>query len=241
MPRCPGAGRGGAGGAAVLLLDVLHPQDTLRVQGGVLRSVMAKYTRFIQEMWIRYCSFIPYSRYYYIPGGDQDESVNSIVYNTYYQWVPLYLIFMAFVFYLPRMFWLSMEGGLMKFLCKGTTTRCRRSSLIFHCLGQTSNVISRRNIEDADEKRVKLIRFFTKNIHNKYEVRPSSSTVGQIDICLQIQHLLRRVRVLRVPQLRPGVPPHPPHSSLPPLPLRGLRVSGEIVDCALQSAITTYR
>ena len=125
-------------------------------------------------MWIRYCTFIPFSRYYYIPGGDQDESVNSIVYNTYYQWVPLYLIFMAFVFYLPRMFWLSMEGGLMKFLCKGTTTRCRRSFLIFHCLGQTSNVISRRNIEDADEKRVKLIRFFTKNIHNKYEVRPSS-------------------------------------------------------------------
>ena len=87
---------------------------------------------------------------------------------------------------------------------------------------------------------MKLIRFFTKNIHNKYEVRPSSSTVGQIDICLQIQHLLRRVRVLRVPQLRPGVPPHPPHSSLPPLPLRGLRVSGEIVDCALQT-LHVYR
>ena len=50
MPRCPGAGRGGAGGAAVLLLDVLHPQDTLRVQGGVLRSAMAIYTRFIQEI-----------------------------------------------------------------------------------------------------------------------------------------------------------------------------------------------
>ena len=166
--------------------------------------------------------------------------MNSIVYNSYYQWVPLYLIFMAFVFYLPRMFWLSMEGGLMKFLCKGTTTRCRRSFLIFHCLGQTSNVISRRNIEDADEKRVKLIRFFTKNIHNKYEVRPSSLTVGQIDVCLQIQHLLRRVRVLRVPQLRPGVPPHPPHSPLPPLPLCGLRVSGEIVDCALQSATRPY-
>ena len=62
-----------------------------------------------------------------------------MVYNTYYQeikykqnlifitlsfqWVPLYLIFMAFLFYLPRMFWLNIEGGLMKFLCKGTTTR----------------------------------------------------------------------------------------------------------------------
>ena len=55
--------------------------------------------------------------------GDQDTSSNTIVYNTYYQWVPLYLIFMAFLFYLPRMFWLNIEGGLMKFLCKGTTTR----------------------------------------------------------------------------------------------------------------------
>ena len=75
-------------------------------------------------MWIDQILYFREFRYYYIPGGDQDESVNSIVYNSYYQWVPLYLIFMAFVFYLPRMFWLSMEGGLMKFLCKGTTTRC---------------------------------------------------------------------------------------------------------------------
>ena len=57
--------------------------------------------------------------------GDSGEvdTRSSIVYNTYYQWVPLYLIFIAFLFYLPRMFWLSMEGGIMKFLCKGTTTR----------------------------------------------------------------------------------------------------------------------
>ena len=91
------------------------------------------YTRDVDQILYFYSLFRE-SRFYYIPGGDQDESVNSIVYNTYYQWVPLYLIFMAFVFYLPRMFWLSMEGGLMKFLCKGTTTRCRRSFLIFHCL-----------------------------------------------------------------------------------------------------------
>lgn len=37
----------------------------------------------------------------------------------------------------------------MKFLCKGTTTR---------------------NVEDADEKKEKLIRFFKKNIHNKYNI-----------------------------------------------------------------------
>ena len=59
----------------------------------------------------------------YFLGGDEESRSNTMVYNTYYQWVPLYLIFMAFLFYLPRMFWLNIEGGLMKFLCKGTTTR----------------------------------------------------------------------------------------------------------------------
>ena len=53
---------------------------------------------------------------------------------------------LAVVFYLPRMLWLSMEGGLMKFFGKGTTTRF---------------------IEDQDEKREKLVKFFCRNIHNK--------------------------------------------------------------------------
>ena len=40
------------------------------------------------------------------------------------QWVPLYLLGLAILFYLPRMFWLMVEGGLMKFFGQGTTTRC---------------------------------------------------------------------------------------------------------------------
>ena len=73
----------------------------------------------------------------------------SIVYNSYYQWVPLYLVVLAFLFYLPRMFWLIMEGGLMEFFGKGTTTRF---------------------IEDQEEKRDTLVAFFRKNIHNKYNI-----------------------------------------------------------------------
>ena len=61
--------------------------------------------------------------------------------------MPLYLIFLAVIFYMPRCFWLMMEGGLMKFFGKGTTTRF---------------------IEDQDEKREKLVQFFCRNIHNKY-------------------------------------------------------------------------
>jgi len=82
-------------------------------------------------------------------GGDQDMQTTTIVYNSYYQWVPLYLIFMAVIFYLPRMFWIMMEGGLMKFFGKGTTTRF---------------------IEDQEEKKDKLVQFFCKNIHNKYNI-----------------------------------------------------------------------
>ena len=43
---------------------------------------------------------------------------------------------LAVLFYLPRMLWLMMEGGLMKFFGKGTTTRI---------------------IEDPEEKRDKLV------------------------------------------------------------------------------------
>ena len=39
------------------------------------------------------------------------------------QWVPLYITFLAFFFYLPRYIWLKMEGGLMKLFRKGTTAR----------------------------------------------------------------------------------------------------------------------
>ena len=70
----------------------------------------------------------------------------SVVYNSYYQWVPLYLVFLAMVFYLPRLAWLMMEGGLMKFFGKGTTSR---------------------NVEDTDEKRDFLVKFFNINIQNK--------------------------------------------------------------------------
>ena len=55
----------------------------------------------------------------------------------------------ALVFYIPRLVWLMMEGGLMKFFGRGTTSR---------------------NIEDVDEKRDYLVTFFNKNIQNKFNV-----------------------------------------------------------------------
>ena len=81
-------------------------------------------------------------------GKDQSEFEGPI-YNSYYQWVSLFLLLIAVLFYVPRMIWMMMEGGLMKFFGKGTTTRL---------------------IEEPDEKRDKLVQFFTDNIHNKYNI-----------------------------------------------------------------------
>ena len=55
---------------------------------------------------------------------------------------------LAVLFYLPRMLWLMMEGGLMKFFGKGTTTRI---------------------IEDPEEKRDKLVEVCTHHDHGPWE------------------------------------------------------------------------
>ena len=75
---------------------------------------------------------------------------NDGIYNSYYQWVPVYLVFMVFVFYLPRMLWLKMEGGLMELFGSGTT-----------------DIL----VEDAETKCEKLVNYFMNNIRNNYNTR----------------------------------------------------------------------
>ena len=55
---------------------------------------------------------------------NSDAHVNTMLYNSYYQWVPVFFIVQAILFYIPRCIWLSTEGGMMAFLvtgCTGTT------------------------------------------------------------------------------------------------------------------------
>ncbi|XP_040575378.1 innexin inx2 isoform X1 [Lepeophtheirus salmonis] len=69
------------------------------------------------------------------------------LYNTYYQWVSIFLVAQAMLFYIPRCIWILQEGGLMGYLVKGTTGRV---------------------VENADEKKGNLLRNFQIHIHNKF-------------------------------------------------------------------------
>ena len=69
------------------------------------------------------------------------------LYNTYYQWVSIFLMIQAIIFYIPRCIWLSMEGGLMTFLVKGNQGRV---------------------IEDPQEKQKLLLKNYMEHVHNKF-------------------------------------------------------------------------
>jgi len=69
------------------------------------------------------------------------------LYNTYYQWVSIFLMIQAIIFYIPRCIWLSMEGGLMNFLVKGHQGRV---------------------IEEPQEKQKVLLKNYLEHVHNKF-------------------------------------------------------------------------
>ena len=63
----------------------------------------------------------------------------------YLQWVSIFLVVCAILFYTPRAIWLMAEGGLMKYLAKGATTKI---------------------VEDANKKREALLKTFQVSNHN---------------------------------------------------------------------------
>lgn len=61
------------------------------------------------------------------------------------QWVSIFLVVCAILFYTPRAVWLMAEGGLMKYLAKGATTKI---------------------VEDADKKREALLKTFQVRVNS---------------------------------------------------------------------------
>ena len=41
----------------------------------------------------------------------QSDQPENFMYNSYYQWVSIFLVFQAMLFYIPRVIWLMLEGG----------------------------------------------------------------------------------------------------------------------------------
>jgi len=80
-----------------------------------------------------------------VPQGSHFGNTN--IHNTYYQWVAVYFLFQALLFYIPRCIWLSLEGGLMKFLVMGHQERV---------------------VDDHEEKLTKLLNLYVELVHNKF-------------------------------------------------------------------------
>jgi hypothetical protein len=104
------------------------------VDGGVLNSYCWMYSSFkIPPDFKGHCS--------------KRDHYGEELYNTYYQWVAIFLVCQALLIYIPRVVWLSMEGGLMKFLVRNARGKI---------------------VEGAQEKRDQLIQTFKVHLHNKY-------------------------------------------------------------------------
>jgi len=102
-----------------------------------------------EDMFNTYCWMYGHLNlpYEYMGHCTRKKPDPTILYNTYYQWVSIFLMAQGILFYTPRMVWLSMEGGLMAFLCEG-------------CSG--------REVEDAPGKGKKLLKNYLEFVHNKF-------------------------------------------------------------------------
>ena len=111
----------------------------------------------------------------------------------------------ALIFYLPRVLWLSMEGGLMKFLVRNARGKI---------------------VEDAEEKRDSLIKTFQVKISSHFSCIKVFSPGAPIQ---QVWEVCGRFLYLRERQSSTGYHQWFPCQLLPELPVLQLRPGGVAV------------
>lgn len=117
--------------------------DAGHASGGINSDVLDTYC------WMYSTFEIPNEYKGQCNSGDTEDIAGLAIYNSYYQWVPLYLLVSAVFFYIPRVLWLHFEGGLMKYFGKGTRSR---------------------NIDNVEQTKDRLIKYFKKRVSKKYAV-----------------------------------------------------------------------
>ena len=73
-------------------------------------EVESKYRAIDMYCWMYSTFKIPKDYKGHCAGIDQADHENQPLYNAYYQWVPIYLACLAFLFLVPWLLWKSLEG-----------------------------------------------------------------------------------------------------------------------------------
>ena len=91
------------------------------------------------------------------------EHDGATLYNSYYQFVSIFLVLQAGLFYAPRYVWLMLEGGLMKFLARGV-----REKIVEDPVEKRESLISTFQVKSLVAIMYLLTWNTQEHLHNKY-------------------------------------------------------------------------
>lgn len=93
------------------------PISCYSLQGGIPQNVLETYCFIMSTYSVTKHNIT--GREVVYPGVGPHDDQDEVVYHTYYQWVPIVLFLQGVSFYLPRLLWKSLEGGLFTSILQG--------------------------------------------------------------------------------------------------------------------------